>query len=115
MPLLGVVFNPDGTRLATASNNGTAEIRDVATAQTLLTITSTSTVRALAFSPDGTRLATATDGGTAQIWDATYVLPIDDLAALARTRVTRAFTLAECQQYLHLTQCTDRVQTTSTP
>ena len=49
----------------------------------------------LAFSPDGTRLASGSLDGTVRV----YVLPVDELMALARSRVTRALTEAECQQY----------------
>jgi hypothetical protein len=54
----------------------------------------------LAFSPDGKHLAT-TDMGTVRI----YVLPIEELVALARLRLTRTWTPEECQRYLHLDQC----------
>jgi len=34
-----------------------------------------------------------------------YVLPIEDLMALAKSRVTRSLTPQECQKYLHVEQC----------
>jgi hypothetical protein len=34
-----------------------------------------------------------------------YVLDSQELVALARSRITRALTAAECQQYLHVPQC----------
>jgi len=55
----------------------------------------------VAFSPDGTRIATASSDGTARI----YLLRVEELIALAKARVTRALTIEECQQYLHLAQC----------
>jgi WD40 repeat protein len=50
-----VAFGPDGTRLATASQDGTAKVWDAATG----------------VSPDGTRLAAAgtSEGTLAQVWD----------------------------------------------
>jgi len=51
--------------------------------------------------PDGARLAASGGDGTARI----YLLAIEELMALARSRLTRSFTDAECQQYLHLEQC----------
>jgi len=51
----------------------------------------------LAFSPDGTRLAVSASDGTVRI----YVLPIGQLVDLARARLTRTWTSAECRQYLH--------------
>jgi hypothetical protein len=34
-----------------------------------------------------------------------FLLRLDDLLALAQTRVTRKFTVEECQKYLHVEQC----------
>ena len=51
----------------------------------------------VAFSQDGSFLTTASSQGRVR-YD---LLQIEDLLGLARTRVTRAFTSAECQQYLH--------------
>jgi len=34
-----------------------------------------------------------------------FVLPVDELLALARNRVTRNLTEGECHQYLHQEQC----------
>ena len=53
------------------------------------------------FSPDGTRLITANWDNTVRV----YVLPIEELIALAESRVTRSLTTEECQQYLHVGQC----------
>jgi len=55
----------------------------------------------VAFSPDGTRLATTGSDGTFRV----YVLPIDQLVRIARQRLTRGLTPAECQQYLHVSTC----------
>jgi len=57
--------------------------------------------RDLAFSPDGNHLAVASGDGTVRI----YILPLEDLMALARLRVTRSLTGEECQRYLHLAEC----------
>lgn len=34
-----------------------------------------------------------------------YVLPIGELVKLARSRLTRTWTLEECRQYLHTDVC----------
>jgi hypothetical protein len=34
-----------------------------------------------------------------------YLVRVEDLAALARMRVNRTFTLDECVKYLHLDSC----------
>jgi WD40 repeat protein len=58
----------------------------------------TNWVWGVAFSPDGTRLATAASSDeTVRL----YAINIEDLLALARTRVTRLLKAEECQQYLH--------------
>jgi hypothetical protein len=35
----------------------------------------------------------------------TYILDVEQLAALGKERLTRTFALDECQKYLHLEQC----------
>jgi WD40 repeat protein len=66
-----VAFSPDGTRLATASDDGTAKIWDASSGQELFTLSTEATRghHGLALSPDGTRLATASGVGTAKVWD----------------------------------------------
>ncbi len=69
--VLSVAWNPDGTRLATASMDKTAKVWDVVSGQELLTLKGhTNIVDSVAWSPDGKRLATASWDGTAKIWDA---------------------------------------------
>jgi len=46
-------------------------------------------------------LATACQDGTARI----YAVPIEDLVAIAKSRVTRALTVEECLKFLHTAQC----------
>ena len=100
----GVTFSPDGTRLATASIDGTTKVWDVTTGQELLTLTGhTNNIYSVDFSPDGTRLVTSGADGTARL----YVLPIEELVALAQSRVTRSLTREECRRFLHVDQCPD--------
>ena len=95
-------FGPDGERLATASDDNTAKIWDTASGQVILTLVGPrGGVRGVAFNPDGTRLATAAGDGTVRV----YLLRIEDLIGLARSRVTRPLTDQECQQYLHVASC----------
>jgi WD40 repeat protein/basic membrane lipoprotein Med (substrate-binding protein (PBP1-ABC) superfamily)/transcriptional regulator with XRE-family HTH domain len=92
-----VAFSPNGKRIATASRDGTAKLWDAETGQELLTFFGDgSGLNSIAFSPDGERLATGGDAGVRE-----YLLDMNDLVALARTRVTRSLTSEECQKYLH--------------
>jgi WD40 repeat protein/DNA-binding SARP family transcriptional activator len=97
-----VAFNADGTQLATAGADGTARIWDVATGRLELILTGhQSALAGVAFSPDGTRLATVGADGSLRV----YVLSVGQLEKIARARLSRGFTPAECLQYLHVTQC----------
>ncbi len=65
------VFSPDGTRIVTASYDGTARIWDAATGDRLNEFSGhTEKVQSAAFSPDGRRIVTASYDNTARIWDA---------------------------------------------
>ena len=93
-----LAFNKDGTRLASASFDRLAKVWDVASGEELFSLYgNTSNIFGISFSPDGQTLATAGGDGAIRI----YTLQLEDLVALAQSRVTRALTLAECQKYLH--------------
>jgi WD40 repeat protein len=64
-----VAFSPDGTKIATASDDNTSRIWDAATGNELAIFEHDDRVRHVAFSPDGTKLATASFDKTARIWD----------------------------------------------
>lgn len=100
--VFAVAFSHDGTRIATGSYDGTTKIWDAATGKELLTLYGhTGKVNGVAFTPDDTRLITSSEDGTIRF----YLLRIEDLIALARTRLTRSWTTEECQKYLHVDQC----------
>jgi WD40 repeat protein/serine/threonine protein kinase len=99
-----VAFSPDGKLVATGGDDGAARIWDVGTGRLALTLTGhTDAISGVAFSPDGTRLATVGQDGTLRV----YVLPLSQLVMIARIRLTRGFTQAECLQYLHVPTCPD--------
>jgi WD40 repeat protein/transcriptional regulator with XRE-family HTH domain len=99
--VVSLAFTPDGKKVVTASPDGTARFWDAITGVNLLTLPVHSVVSGpISFSPDGKQLAVGTESGVY-----IFILPIEDLVALAKQRVTRSLTTEECQQYLHVEQC----------
>ena len=90
--------------LATAGEDTTAKLWDLRTGKRLLTLTGHSfALTDVKFSPDGTRVATSSGDGTVRV----YVLPVSELLAVARTRLTRTWSTAECRAYLPGVSCPD--------
>jgi WD40 repeat protein len=97
-----LAFNLDGEYLATAAFDGTARVWDLTAGKEWLKFSAgAAPVTDVAFSPDGARLATGGFEGRVRV----YALKLDDLVAVAKSRVTRALTEGECQQYLHSSTC----------
>ncbi len=63
------VFNPDGTLLATGSQDKTAKVWEMPSGRLLATLKHESYVEAVAFNPDGTLLATGSLDKTAKVWE----------------------------------------------
>ena len=98
-----VAFSGDGRFIATSSAKLT-RIWDAQTGQQLYTLPGhTRVITDIKFSPDSRHLASSSADGTVRV----YVLPVDELMQLARSRLTRSLTDQECQQYLHVERCSN--------
>jgi WD40 repeat protein len=83
-----VAWAPDGSWIATASNDRTARIWDAATGHQRAVLNGhTSSVNAVAWAPDGSWIATASNDGTARVWetataDPTTLMRVDGSIAI---------------------------------
>jgi WD40 repeat protein len=69
--VMGVVWSPDGKRIASGSDDGTVQVWDAANGGHVYTYRGyAGRVNAVAWSPDGKRIASGSNDGTAQVWDA---------------------------------------------
>ena len=65
-----VAFSPDGKRILSASDDGTARVWDVEQGVLVQTLQLGDRVNSATYSPDGARIITACDDRSATIWDA---------------------------------------------
>ena len=101
-----LVSNSDGSLIMTAGFGESAKVWD-ATDGSLVTELEyglTSESARGAFHPQGGRVTLLSDGGRLL----TFTLDTDELLGIARSRLTRDLTDAECQTYLHRDSCADR-------
>jgi WD40 repeat protein/DNA-binding SARP family transcriptional activator len=95
-------FSQDGKLMVTGGEDGMAILRDADNGQEYLTLVGhNGVVGSVSFSPDGRYLACGDTENIVQV----YMLQIDDLVQLARSRLTRALTDSECLNYLHVPHC----------
>jgi WD40 repeat protein/serine/threonine protein kinase/tetratricopeptide (TPR) repeat protein len=77
-PVNSVEFSPDGKRIVTASDDGTARVWDAQTGQPLTAVLRHGhKVASAQFSPDGTRIVTAA-GNQARVWDSHNGKPLTE-------------------------------------
>lgn len=95
-------FAPDGERIATAGADGSLILWDAGSGEQLFVLDHQPVeVFSLAFSPDRKFLAASGLDGTVRV----YVMPVEELMALAQERLTRELTAEECRRYLHVDSC----------
>jgi WD40 repeat protein len=93
--------------LASGSGDNTAKVWDSLTGKELHTLPgSQGGVTSVAFDPrpGSRRLVVGSTDGIVRM----FLLEIDDLTALAHTRVTRSLLPWECQKFLHQEACSPR-------
>jgi WD40 repeat protein len=98
----GVAYSADGQRIATASEDGTVRMWDATTSELLMRWPAhDGGATDVSFSSDGRFLISSGNDGTIRV----YLAEVDDLIALAGSRVTRTLTDDECRRFLHLEAC----------
>ncbi len=93
-----VAWSPDSQRLASCSDDRTVRVWDVDDQQGEVIGVHRDGVTSLAWLPDGRQIITGSADGTARVW-ADHA-DLDDLTALARTRVFRGLTDDERRAHL---------------
>jgi WD40 repeat protein len=97
-----VTFSTDGTRIVTSSDDGAARVWNAQTGKLIFTsLDETSDLIGAAFSQDGSRIALSYSDGRILV----HAIAFDDVLEIAKGRVTRSLTDAECRTYLHVPTC----------
>ncbi len=85
-------FSPDGTRIVTASYDGSARVWDTKTGALIAELLGHGDrVLGAAFSPDGSRIVTASADRTARVWDAQTGAALTSFSGHTNQVVTASF------------------------
>ena len=98
----GVAFNSEGTILATSGFDGTVRLWAVDSWNEISMLTDQNlALEGVDFSPDGRHVVAAGSDGIVR----EFIVSVEELMEVARSRLSRGFTQAECQRYLHTSVC----------
>jgi DNA-binding SARP family transcriptional activator/tRNA A-37 threonylcarbamoyl transferase component Bud32 len=101
-PVNLVGFSQDGTRIATVSDDGAARVWNTQTGALIFTsLDESSQLKGAAFNQDGSRIALLYSDGRIVM----HAIALEDVIEIAKGRVTRSLTDAECRRYLHVQTC----------
>jgi WD40 repeat protein len=97
-----VWFSPDNTRIVTSSDDGAARVWNAHTGELIFTsLDEPSGVDFAFFSSDGSKIMLLYSDGRILV----HAIAFDDVLEIAKGRVTRSLTDAECRTYLHVPAC----------
>lgn len=100
--VMALAYSHDGRQIATSSLDDTIRLWDADTGEPRMSLQGIANY--LAFSPDDTRLAAQGSDGILRF----YAMRLEDLMAIATSRLTRWWSPEECRQYLHVDECPAR-------
>jgi WD40 repeat protein len=104
--VLSADFHPDGQLIVTGEEGGNIKIWDAHSGARLITLLENAegSITHVEFRPDGRRvLATVSGAANGSVLE--FILPLEELIEVARSRITRSLTDDECRQYLHIDAC----------
>jgi WD40 repeat protein len=95
-------FSPDSTRIVTSSDDGAAQVWNAHTGELIFTsLDEPSDVEFAFIGSDGSKIVLLYSDGRILV----HAIAFDDVLEIAKGRVTRSLTDAECRTYLHVPAC----------